>query len=534
MARLTALTALTTRFAVLRWRLLQGSLRGTGSERMGVIASTTVSAFIGVVGGLGLAIGGRDVADPALLFVVVTVGTVALAVALGVVTGVSQPVDPRVIATEPLSGRARAVGLLAATASGPPGLAGAAIGAGLAVAAARGAWSVPIVLTAVAVWLGVLLLAARTATNVLGLLLTRFPRAGQLAIGLGGLGLYVALQAGPTAIVGLDRAGRDRLTQVLSWNPVGQLGRALASADAAAPTALAHLALGATVLPVLAVAHVVTSDRLAASTRIDGAARPRRVDGRLRRTARRLCGGGGEGAVAWRDLLIRFRTPRTTIETVLGASIGLAAVLAPVLFRDDAGGGAVLVGGAVQLAVLFMSGNVFGSAGPALTGELLAGAEPGVIVRGTARSIAIAAAPVAVLGPLLAAAVTGRWEYLPAGLLVAAGSLLAGTGGAVVQSAFVPIAMPESDNPFAHGESGRGLISALLLLAVIGALAVLTLPVFLALFWATTTGSVPWVTILGLVTIGIGRMVMRGGIALASEHIRRRGPEFVRAITPAR
>ncbi len=523
---------LTITFATLRWRLLEASLRGTGSERLGVVASTATAALVGVVGGVALAVGGRGVTDPTLLFLVVTVGAVAVAVALGVVTGVSQPVDPRVIATEPISDRARSIGLLVATASGPPGLAGLAIGIGLAVAATRELATAPIVVATVVVWLLVLLVAARTATNLLGLLLGRFPRTGQVLIGLGGLGLYVALQVGPAALARLDDAGRDRLAEVLSWNPVGQLGRALAAAETSATTALSHLALGATVVPVLAFAHLATSNRLA--TTIRGNATSGTTDGPVRRAVRRLCGGGGEGAVAWRNLLTRFRTPRTTIETVLGGAIGLAAVLAPVLFRDGVGGGAVLVGGAVQLAVLFMAGNTFGNAGPALTNELLAGADPGVVVRGAARSIVIAAAPVAVVGPLVAASVTGGWEFLPAGFLVATGGLLAGTGGAIVQSAFVPIAMPESDDPFAHGESGRGLLSAILLLGVILTLALITLPVFLALFWASANGSVPWVTVLGLVTIGVGRLVMLGGIALASNHLRRQGPEFVHAITPSR
>ncbi len=60
----------------------------------------------------------------------------------------------------------------------------------------------------------------------------------------------------------------------------------------------------------------------------------------------------------------RFRTPRTALETFTGAGVGMAAVLVPTLVRDDAGSGAVLVGGAVQLAVLFMSGNSFGTRRP--------------------------------------------------------------------------------------------------------------------------------------------------------------------------
>jgi hypothetical protein len=187
----------------------------------------------------------------------------------------------------------------------------------------------------------------------------------------------------------------------------------------------------------------------------------------------------------------------------------------------------------VQLAVLFMAGNSFGNDGAAIADELLTGASARTLVWGKARSIAVVAAPVAVIGPLIAASVTGEWRFLLAGLLVGFGGLLAGTGGAIVQSTFVPIAMPDSDNPFAHGESGRGVLSALLLLAVLVALTLFTLPLFLALFWANAFGSVAWVTLFGALTVGVGWGVMRGAIELSARHVSRRGPEFVRAVTPA-
>ena len=254
----------------------------------------------------------------------------------------------------------------------------------------------------------------------------------------------------------------------------------------------------------------------------------------MRRIVRRACGSGGAGAIAWRSILTRFRTPRTALETFTGAGVGLAAVLVPTLLRDAPGGGAVLVGGAIQLAVLFMSGNSFGSDGPALTNELLAGAGPSMLARGKARSIAVVAAPLVVIGPVLAAAITQEWEYLPAGVLVGGGALLAGAGGAIVQSTIVPVAIPDTDNPFAGGETGRGMMAALLLGAVLLTLAVVTLPVALALLWANARGSVELVTVFGAATVAIGWAVMRGGVAFSAGRLTRRGPEFITAITPSR
>jgi hypothetical protein len=530
-------------FVALRWRLLRGSLRGKGSEKVGVIVSTVASGLIGAGVGLAVAVGGRSIADDENLFVVFCVVVAFAMLGVSVVAGVTQPVDPRVIATEPLSDRDRAIGLLASTASGPPGLMGCLIGIGLGVGATRSAASILIVVPAVVAWLATLLLLTRTATNALGLLSNRFPRTGQVVVGLSGLVFYGAFQVVPMVLGDLDRGDRDRLARVLSINPVGQIGRALGAADESAVAAVGHLALGVLWLPILAAAFGSTTQALTVSTRhgqTSGTATTMSTMSNVsdvstvRRLVRRACGSGGAGAIAWRSILTRFRTPRTALETFTGAGVGLAAVLVPTLLRDAVGGGAVLVGGAIQLAVLFMSGNSFGSDGPALANELLAGAGPSMLARGKTRSIAIVAAPLVVIGPVLAAAITEEWAYLPAGIMIGVGGLLAGSGGAIVQSTVVPVAIPDTDNPFAAGETGRGMMAALLLGAVLLALAVVTLPVALALLWANARGSVALVTVFGAGTMAVGWSLMRGGVAFSTWRLTHRGPEFVAALTPSR
>ncbi|HEX4981997.1 MAG TPA: hypothetical protein VFV63_09880 [Ilumatobacteraceae bacterium] len=527
-------------FVALRWRLLRGSLRGKGTEKVGVIVSTVASGLLGVGIGLAVAAGGRGVADDENLFVLFCVLVAGGMLGISVVAGVTQPVDPRVIAAEPLSDRDRALGLLVSAASGPPGLSGCLIGIGLTVGATRGAASMVIVVPTVLAWLATLLLLTRTATNTLGLVSNRFPRTGQVIVGLSGLVFYGAFQVVPAVLGSLDRGDRDQIARVLSINPVGQLGRALGAADESMIAAAGHLALGVLWLPILAAAFQSTTQALTMSTRhgphaaTSTSLSPLPSPSTLRRFVRRACGTGGSGAIAWRSILTRFRTPRTALETFTGAGVGLAAVLVPTLLRDAPGGGAVLVGGAIQLAVLFMSGNTFGSDGPALANELVAGAGPSMLASGKTRSIAIAAAPLVVIGPVLAAAVTQEWAYLPAGVMVGVGGLLAGSGGAIVQSTIVPVAIPESDNPFAGGETGRGMMAALLLGAVLLGLAVVTLPVALALLWANARGSVPLVTLFGAGTVAIGWAVMRGGIAFSAWRLTRRGPEFITAITPSR
>lgn len=526
-----SVTAIGRSHVALRWRLLRGAVRRGGTDQVGAIASTVASAIAGLALGIVGAAFGRDAAGSDA-FLVVFCSVVLLSVlGFGVVAGITQPIDPRVLAAEPLSDRERVAGMLAASAFGPPGLAGFAAGIGLFIGAVRTPATVPVVVLAVLAWLASLLLVARTATNLLALMVNRFPRVGQFTVGLFGLVFYGAFQFTPLLLGDLSTRERERLADAFAWSPPGQIGRAL-GADGA--DAFGHLAVGALWLPVLLWAFARSTATLAMSVRRGGG-----LDATGAGTSgfgllvRRACGRGSVGSLAWRGLLVRFRTPRTTLEAFTGAGVGLAAVLVPALARDTAGSGAVLVGGAVQLAVLFMSGNSFGSDGPAVTHELLTGIDVRQLVVAKARSIAIVAAPLAVVGPLIAAGVTGEWRFLPAGFGVGIGALLAGTGAALVQSALVPIAIPESDNPFAGGETGKGIVAAALLGLVVIGLAVLTVPIALALIWASDRGDTALVTVFGAVTVLVGWVTVRIGVALATRRIAGREPEFVAAVTPA-
>lgn len=519
-------------FVRLRWRLLRGAIRRGGADQAGAIISSVASAIVGLGAGAALALGGREIEARSDLAVLACAAILVGVLAFGIVAGVTQPVDPRVVAPEPLDDRRRATGVLAAAAFGPPGLAAIVIGIGLAVGMIHDVGDAPVVLAGVVSWLLGLLLVARTATNLLALLLNRFPRAGQLVVGGCGLLFYGGFQLVPAFLGDLDDEQRSRLADVVAWSPPGQIGRAIGDGSDW-PSAVAHLVLGSLWLPLLAIAFVRSERTLATSVRHHGGVAAAHLTG-MRRYGRMLCGTGAAGAVAWRSLLVRFRAPRTALETVTGAAIGLAAVLAPAILRDDPGSGAVLVGGAIQLAVLFMSGNSFGSDGPGLTHELVTGVDVRDVVAGKLRSIVIVAAPLAVAGPFLAAGLTGEWRYLPAGCCVGAAGLLAGSGAAIVQSAIVPIAMPETDNPFASGETGKGVVAALLLVTVLTALAVATIPVGLALFWASDRGRVDLVTAFAVVTVAIGWALSRLGRRVATHRLETRQPEFLAAVTPAR
>ncbi len=520
--------------------MLRGSLRTPGAQRWTVAIGVMASVFLGVAGGVGLAVAGQLADSGSAFFVIAPTVITAAVVALGVIAGISQPIDPRVVATEPLTDRQLATGLLVGSASGPPGLAGGLLALGFGVGGINGMVSLPILLLSIAAFAATLLLVSRSTINALGLFATRFPRSGQILVGVMSLVVYGGFQFVPIAGSALDGNGQQRVASVLQYTPPGQLGRAVEHAGESPLVALGHLAAGALWLPILAAIFVWTTRALIVSVKrsdATGANRstaeaPRRQP--IRALARRACGGGPVGAVAWRGILTRLRTPRSALETFTGAGIGLAVVLVPTLVRDEVGAGAVLVGGAVQLAVLFMAGNCFGSDGPALSNELLCGVDPIVLVRGKARSVLIVAAPLAIVGPLIAASLSGEWRYLPAGLLVGVGGLLGGTGGAMVQSTLVPIAIPESDNPLASGDSGKGCLAGVILGAVVLALALATLPVALGLFWAVSFGSLLWVTVFAAVTVAAGAIVFQVGVRYATLQWRRREPEIYAAVIPAK
>lgn len=515
--------------------MLRGVLASDGAQKWAVAFGVIASALIGATAAAIAAVAGRTTEDPDAVFVIITTGAVLVVMMIGVIAGVTQPVDPRVLATEPLAERQLGVGLLAASAAGPPGLSALLFGIGLFLGAVGGLSSVVAALLAAAAVLATLLLVSRTTINALGLLSTRYPRVGQIVVGLCSLAFYAAFQIIPRAIADLDDSGQDQLAGGLAFTPMGQLGRALAMAREQPLMSLVHTTVGAAWLLPMLWLFSWTTRRLVTSVKATNATtttRERRQP--VRTIARRMCGSGVVGAVAWRGVLTRFRTPRTALETFTGAGIGLAIVLVPVLTGRQAGAGAVLVGGAVQLAVLLMAGNSFGSDGPAMANELLTGIDPEVLVHGKARSVIVSASPIAIVGPLIAAAITREWYYLPAGFVVGVGGLFGGAGAAMVQSSIVPIAIPDSDNPLAGGDSGKGWFAALLLATVLLALAILTLPIALALVWALDRESITLVSLFAIVALGAGLLVLHGGIALAAARWRGRGPELFAAIVPAR
>src|SRR5262245_57223766 len=236
--------ALVRTFVGLRWRLLRGAIRHGGAEQVGAVASLVASALIGATGAAAAYVTGRSSTHADELSVIFCTVFVICILGFGVVAGIAQPIDPRVIAPEPLTDREKAFGLLSASAFGPPGLAGIMITAGVVVGMTRELAALPITFLAGLSWLLSLLLVARTATNLLALVHSRFPRLGQLSAGLFGLLFYGAFQFVPLVVQQLDSDDRTNIANGLALTPPGQLGRAFGDAADAPGMAIVHLVLG--------------------------------------------------------------------------------------------------------------------------------------------------------------------------------------------------------------------------------------------------------------------------------------------------
>jgi ABC-2 type transport system permease protein len=232
-------------------------------------------------------------------------------------------------------------------------------------------------------------------------------------------------------------------------------------------------------------------------------------------------------------VLVRVRTPREILQIVVGTAVGVGVAVGPVFATSGGTSSVVLIGASIQLTILITAGNTFGLDGPALASELLAGADGRTMARAKARSTLIVGLPLVAI-PVVPAALTGGWFLLPAGVLVAAGALLAGTGGAVAQSAYAPIALPDTDNPFASGDTGRGCLVGVLTFTSLVVQALLAAPVGLLLYLALPDMDAPWVTLLAAAAIPVGWAVLATGTWLAARHVDRHGPDLIVAITPSR
>lgn len=522
--------------ASIKWRLLLGGLRGSSTQRVQTVMAFVVSLVLGVFALLFLWGVGREagVADELIVvllpLVVFGIGLVSAA------TGVESSVDPRHLASEPIGRWTLGLGMLAAASIGPPALLSVLAGAGIVAGWSRGPVSVVVVVVAVVAWWATLLLFSRTFANLLGALATgRLQQVAQAAATLSALLAWVLVQVLARDTTSWDDQRWASLARWASWTPPGQLGRAITSVDEPLVATL-HLLVGVSWLPLLLWASVWSTHRLALSSPRPGGratARSRRRSRTPRGVLARLVPDTPAGAIAVRTVRTKFRTPRQAVNTVTALAIGAGVLLLGPLLDAQVDPRMVLVAGLLHFAVLFDGNNAFGMDGPALWGEVAAGIDGATLVRGKVMSSLVVMTLPALLLPLGTAVLTGGWQWVPAAWLVGVGSVLAAAGVAVASAVWAPVAMPDSPNPLAGGDTGQGCVAGLMLAACMTVLGVVSVPVAVGVYLGSNA-SPEWAALAAVASPVVGVLVLMGGVRLAASRLRGAEEQLVQKVTPAR
>jgi ABC-2 type transport system permease protein len=427
--------------------------------------------------------------------------------------------------------------MLAAASIGPGALLAVVAGCGLLAGWGGGGlaeWSLTV--AALVIWWLTLLLVSRTTANLLGAVAAgRFRRLAQFVAAGSAVVIWIGVQLLTRVTADWDPGRWESAARVASWTPPGQLGRALGAVDRPL-VAAAHLTLAAVWLPLLAWSSVRSTFRLAFAPPRAGAG-PSRVSsgpGGLRAGPRRWLPAGPVGAVAVRTLTTKLRTPRQSVNTITALLVGAGVLLVgPVLDGGIPDPRFVMIGGMLQFAVLFDGNNAYGMDGPAIWLEVASGADAVVLTLGKVlSSVTVMAVPTAAL-PVVLAALSGGWAWLPAALLIGAGSLAAAAGVSVVGASLAPVALPDSPNPLAAGDTGQGCIAGLMLGASMLVLLVVSAPV--AVLVAIASGrSALLATAAALVAPIVGGGVLWAAVLLSRWRLDGREAELVELVTPAR
>jgi hypothetical protein len=147
-------------------------------------------------------------------------------------------------------------------------------------------------------------------------------------------------------------------------------------------------------------------------------------------------------------------------------------------------------------------------------------------------SLLVMAVPALVV-PMGMALLTGGWQWLPAAWLVAAGSVLGAAGVAVASASIAPVAMPDSPNPLAAGDTGQGCVAGLLLAVCMTVLGIVSAPVAVGIYLASNSSAVLAASA-ALAAPLVGAAVLWGGMAAATARLRGREERLVDEVTPAR
>lgn len=435
-----------------------------------------------------------------------------------VTAGVDATVDPARFVTFPIPHRQLVAGLGVGGLVGIPGVTTALV----TVAAAAVWWRSPAALVAALVCVPLVLAlcvaGSRVTTTALAPLLGR-RRVREL---LAALAVLPLLAIGPLmstlGSAGVTYEGVARAAGILGWTPPGAVWLVPALVEQGDWLgALARLAVAAASCAALVAAWSSLLRRALVT--------PAHDETRVRARGLAWFGrlpGTPLGAVAARSLTYWFRDPR------YAQAIAIVPLLPVFFWFADRDGAAVLW--ATPIVAFTTAWSIAGDVALDSTAFALHQASPlrGWVDR-AGRALAAGSLALAVLLAVVvvAAAVTGRTDLVPAVLGLSGAVLLVALGVASVTSALVvyPVARP-GDNPFAVRQGATAASFATQLGGWL-AVGVLVVPVLVLAVLAARAGGGPlgWATLVAGFVVGAGALVV--GVVVGGNLLERRGPELL-------
>ncbi|MDH2423966.1 hypothetical protein [Sphaerisporangium sp. TRM90804] len=511
-------------FVRLKLRLIAGNLRGDTMRQVGFVF-TLIAAFLVAVGGLLLMsllrLAPADVAVDAgmVTFTVLTLTWIAGPL---MVFGVDDTLDPARLTLFPLTPRQMAVGMFAASATGPWPLATLFFLAGAVVGLSRTATGALIGVVAVILQAALCLVASRAVTTALSRVLRS--RRGRDLLAVGVVFVFLLTQL-PNLLLNQGLGADPRLmlaelASVVRWGPPAMAAHAIADGGLAGLAEIAVVALVVIGLWWLWIAALrrtaVTSD----SSTLVGSVGRSRFDA--------LLPGGALGAVVAKELKYLRREPRGRMGWL--AAVGFAVIFTFSLFSDPSGspGAAVTLapGCLAALMIGLQSANAFGIDGRALWMNAIVYASPRDVrtdLAGRHLAVCVVAVPLLAVLSIGAALIAGDVLWSLQATAAATGLLLVGLGTGAVTSVILPYTYPDRLNAFTSAAPGQGGAAFAGAFGAMIVTSVLALPFLLpALF------GVGWI---GLLAVPYGLVVAWAGRRLASVIGYARLPDLLGAVS---
>ncbi|WP_235557939.1 hypothetical protein [Sphaerimonospora mesophila] len=511
-------------FVRLKLRLIRGNLRGDVAKQLGFVFSCLAAGVVAVLGFVLFALLRLAPADVAqdvgiVMFTLVAISWIFVPL---MAFGLDETLDPARLTLFPLTTRQFAVGMFAASATGPWPVASLVMLGGGVVAMASGPGGVLIGLPAVLLQFAFCLVVSRAVTTALSGALRS--RRGRDVLAVGVVFILVLTQI-PSLILNRGLPG-DPLellavtAGVLRWSPPGLAAHAIADGGLAGVAEIAVLAL---VVVALAWLWIVALRRALvmpdSSNRGGGAVRRSRVAAFLP--------GGMLGAVVAKELKYARREPRGRINWFTAVVVS-GILMFSMRGQGDYDGPALVIGPVCLAAIMmgFQAANAFGIDGRSLWMNAVAFATERDVrtdLAGRHLAHAIIAVPLLTALSVLAAVTTDDPGLVVATTATAWGLLGVTLGVGAVVSVLIPYTYPERLNAFTGAAPGQGGQAFAATFAAMTGTCVVGLPIIVPPLFGFTA----WAA----VAVPYGLAVAWGGRRLAASIGYRRIPDILAAVS---